>query len=989
MFRHQNLGLVGLSLALFNCGLAHSALAQEPATAPSSGPDIAALARPFLEDLKSAEYSEVRCQLAPILAGDKRFIAFSRDDMFRTGDRLLAINGELLKSASVRALHDILVKYPPTATLSVRVLRAGSEIEVMAPCSDNQLYYAMLRAAVTAAAQDDAALCADRMADLGKHHAMSATWLNLALKCKVKAGRVSGAPMLEEYFDVYHEALLENGCSSEALQKARPSLQAAAQTLQKAGGRPLAEKLQQEYAAAVANVAPQLVGTVALKLYPDLPNPGIVQKAPTVIATQNGNVTNMTIAGQLAAKHPVGCVPLSTLDNTRTPPDLYLGVSACINRDDYSTAAGLFALAGIESRFDAERVADKSAGQAGQVLIMGTFNAIPDEKRQQFQKTVAGMNADPKAMALICRAIEKIGYPTYYPEYMVLHGIQAFTAKPGDATLVADFNAPVTWNFLLTNYLSCHDVPAAPQPVATAAKNEARSTNPNPMPPGLYQVRSTQAPDLKDEEPLRLCFTPSMIAANNPVPEAGQCERLDIVRTDNTTHVNFSCAKDGIGAKGQIVETVEGNRRYSVIDIATTTDHAEHPLHLVTEMIFLGPDCNAAYPDLPARAPKAPAPAIGSTNPDPAGATVTPAPTPIVAAPPAPAVKSIPSSELTPDGWPIPPDKHLVPIKALPAHDEVILEVRNKNSNITPPNEIGVFNLTRHTESKWDVLSTALREWPANQFGAQADWAPRAGKFLYATTSSAHLVSKDGTTTELHLQMPGTLAPFDGMTAYALAPDAKHIAYLLYARDGSDRQEDKNGKLYMDLMTQSTEGSSPISIWRDGFVIRPAWRPDGAAIAHTDSEHNLVVSDLSGRTLWSFHPGPPSQNGSIADYIAEIRWNPSGKQLAFLMGSPIPQIYVINSDGTAMKAIEFKNALGTDREPSIRSFAWSPDGRRFAIRAEADSKCNNAALGFKFETGRFPCIYSRNLFTVNADGSHLIKVTSNPDYDSGDLFWVQ
>ena len=347
-----------------------------------------------------------------------------------------------------------------------------------ATCSDSQLFYGMLRAAATAAAQDEAATCADRMLDVGKYHALSATWLNVELQCSVKASRVAGAPFVAGYFDVYRQALLENAYSAEALQRARPPLEAAARKLVQAGSRPLAEKLQQEYAAAVANVAPHLAGPLALQLDPDasipINNAGGIQQSPTVIATQNGKVTNMAIAGQLAAKHPVGCVGLSTLDNSRTPPDLYLGVSACIQKNDYSTAAALFALAGIESHFDAERVSDKSAGQAGQVLIMTTFNALPDDKRQEFQKAVTGLNADPKGMEPICRAIEKIGFPTYYPEYMVLHGIHAFTAKPGDATLVADFNGPTTWNFLFTNYLSCHDVPAV-LPASTQKATVPRS----------------------------------------------------------------------------------------------------------------------------------------------------------------------------------------------------------------------------------------------------------------------------------------------------------------------------------------------------------------------------------------------------------------------------------------------------------------------------------------------------------------------------------
>jgi ankyrin repeat protein len=346
-------------------------------------------------------------------------------------------------------------------------------------------------------------------------------------------------------------------------------------------------------------------------------------------------------------------------------------------------------------------------------------------------------------------------------------------------------------------------------------------------------------------------------------------------------------------------------------------------------------------------------------------------------------------AELTPDGWPIPPAKHLPTVKALPPRDRIILEVRNKNK-VDVPNEIGIFDLTTHTESRWDVLETALREPPATQFGAQADWAPRAGKLLYGTQRSLHLVSTDGTDAELHPIMPGKLKPMDGMTAYTVSADGQRFAYMLYTRDSGDRQPDGFGKLYTDIMVQRAAGSPPISVWNDGStVIRPAWRPDGAAIAHTDSNNNIVVSDLAGKTLWSFHPGPPSSGAGIADYIDEIHWDPSGKRLAFLMGSPIAEIYTVNADGTGSRRVEFRNPADSGRELSIRAFAWSPDGTQFAIRAEADSKCNNAALGYKIQTGNFPCIYSRNLFTGNVDGSHLNKVTPVPDYEFGELFWIQ
>jgi Protein of unknown function (DUF3617) len=583
---------------------------KQPVTAVTpaapAGPNLSAVARPLYEDLQKPEFFESRCMLAPLLASDKRTIAMSRDDTFRRGDRILRINRELLSATSDRALHDLLVRYPPDATMTVRVLRAETEVDVSAPCTDSKEYYALLRAAVTAAMQDDAATCADRMREAGKLHALASTWINVSLNCESKAGRIAAAHLLPEYFVMYHELLMENDYSPSALQKVRASLQEAAQKLLDAGSRPLAEKLQQEYALEVAKWSPLQGSALGLQLQPHSPvssQTGIIQAPPNVTVTQNGKVTNLTVAGQLAAKNPVGCVPLETLYNTRTPPDLYLGVSACIQKDDYHAAAALFALAGIESRFDAARVLDKSAGQAGTVLIMNTFNGLPQDKRERFGKAVGDLAADPNAMTDTCRTIRKIGYPNYYPEYMVLHGINAFTAKPGDGTLVAGFDAPVTWNFLLTNYLSCHDVPTAPlspRPQATATKDDVPSNDPNRMSPGLYQVQIDMGdlvPTEKNTGPtyMRMCFTPAMINASNPVPPQDQCDSYKVSHDGNTTHISFSCSKDGTKSTGRSDETINGNHRHSVIDMSTETQQGTHALHLVTDLIFLGPDCNATY----------------------------------------------------------------------------------------------------------------------------------------------------------------------------------------------------------------------------------------------------------------------------------------------------------------------------------------------------------------------------------------------------------
>jgi hypothetical protein len=102
---------------------------------------------------------------------------------------------------------------------------------------------------------------------------------------------------------------------------------------------------------------------------------------PKLVTEQNGRITNIRAGGSLASTQTVGCIPITEAKNTLTPADLYKGVIECIHQDKYDLAAGLFALAGVYGRFDAERVADKTAGQAKTVLIMNTLANEPQDRK--------------------------------------------------------------------------------------------------------------------------------------------------------------------------------------------------------------------------------------------------------------------------------------------------------------------------------------------------------------------------------------------------------------------------------------------------------------------------------------------------------------------------------------------------------------------------------------------------------------------------------
>lgn len=179
------------------------------------------------------------------------------------------------------------------------------------------------------------------------------------------------------------------------------------------------------------------------------------QDSPTIIKEQNGNFINYRSEGSLESTQTIGCIPLSEVKNTFTPADLYKGVGECIARENYDFAARLFTIAGVYANFDAERITDKTAGQAKTVLIMNTFSTVSQDKKAKFKEAMERMAKNPDSLGDLCTKVQKIGMPNYYPSYMILHGMKAFTSNPHGGALVNNFDAQEAWKNLQTKYLLC------------------------------------------------------------------------------------------------------------------------------------------------------------------------------------------------------------------------------------------------------------------------------------------------------------------------------------------------------------------------------------------------------------------------------------------------------------------------------------------------------------------------------------------------------
>jgi hypothetical protein len=113
-------------------------------------------------------------------------------------------------------------------------------------------------------------------------------------------------------------------------------------------------------------------------------------------------------------------------------------------------------LAFIYGIFDAERVADKTAGQAILALNMDTFSSVPQDIKIKVDEAIKHIAQDNELLKKLCSETNKIGPPDYYPSYMILHGVRAFTGNPHDGALIKKFDALGTWKKIQSNNLKCH-----------------------------------------------------------------------------------------------------------------------------------------------------------------------------------------------------------------------------------------------------------------------------------------------------------------------------------------------------------------------------------------------------------------------------------------------------------------------------------------------------------------------------------------------------
>ena len=149
------------------------------------------------------------------------------------------------------------------------------------------------------------------------------------------------------------------------------------------------------------------------------------------------------------------CVSADQSDAMVSPADLAETILACFEEGQDDRAAELLIMMQLRTKFDAARVADKTAKLGGQVLSLTLRQkAGPEWKGRINPAAGALLRPGSERFVDFCALMRRQGPPQYHPDYMIQHGMKA-GRETGEDELVAGFDAEAEWAGLVGSYLRC------------------------------------------------------------------------------------------------------------------------------------------------------------------------------------------------------------------------------------------------------------------------------------------------------------------------------------------------------------------------------------------------------------------------------------------------------------------------------------------------------------------------------------------------------
>jgi hypothetical protein len=161
------------------------------------------------------------------------------------------------------------------------------------------------------------------------------------------------------------------------------------------------------------------------------------------------SISGLEAAGQLRSTHELGCISITNAKPEYTGADFYRATKECLAKNQFDLAARLLGLAGLYGRFDAARIADKTAAGGVTILTMSVGEGLADAQKKGFMSAVLSLHDDPAKHKEYCAQIAALGPPDYYPDYLIAHGVGQVTG------LDPNFDRAEGWQTLLSDGLLC------------------------------------------------------------------------------------------------------------------------------------------------------------------------------------------------------------------------------------------------------------------------------------------------------------------------------------------------------------------------------------------------------------------------------------------------------------------------------------------------------------------------------------------------------
>lgn len=159
--------------------------------------------------------------------------------------------------------------------------------------------------------------------------------------------------------------------------------------------------------------------------------------------------------GNLKSTNVLSCVRSESITPKHTPADLYPAEAECIRSDNLDAAIDIHAFAASFGAYDTKRVSDPSAHQAiGALQAKYLWDLPPDKKSAFIEHFEASTTRGSESARRLCAELRRVGRPTYEPEYMTQHGMEAVLGNPGGG-VPPGFEPDAAWASVLESYMRC------------------------------------------------------------------------------------------------------------------------------------------------------------------------------------------------------------------------------------------------------------------------------------------------------------------------------------------------------------------------------------------------------------------------------------------------------------------------------------------------------------------------------------------------------